>query len=306
MLTFDRDYYLAQNPDVAASGVDAEMHYRQYGYLEGRDPSPDFDTSYYLMHNPEVEALGVNPFDHYNSVGVFEGRDPKAGVDAAFQLSMGNSDIAPVRDEATDEILSFDTVYYIEAAQSQPIAFVVPMDVVNADVALDSDMVLPIDVAVEPILFTPASPAPDDVLADGSGGDVAFDATDFDDVMDGDDVVDVSCEALQPAHAEHEADISEIPIEHITLPVFADDICDASEQMYSERMSEHITFVSDDRRSGVSHQPIILTNLDVRVGGGLFCARASPKRVNVASIGVDVPRDFYASSMADANNLPFS
>lgn len=36
MTSFDRNFYLATNPDVASSGMDPEIHYRRYGQFEGR------------------------------------------------------------------------------------------------------------------------------------------------------------------------------------------------------------------------------------------------------------------------------
>jgi len=36
MSSFDRQFYLSTNPDVAASGIDPETHYRRYGRFEGR------------------------------------------------------------------------------------------------------------------------------------------------------------------------------------------------------------------------------------------------------------------------------
>lgn len=44
---FNADYYLAQNPDVAASGLDPYQHYTQYGFNEGRaasDVAPTYAT----------------------------------------------------------------------------------------------------------------------------------------------------------------------------------------------------------------------------------------------------------------------
>ena len=37
---FDPDYYLASNPDVAASGMDPLVHYLAFGLPEGRSPTP--------------------------------------------------------------------------------------------------------------------------------------------------------------------------------------------------------------------------------------------------------------------------
>lgn len=36
---FDSDFYLSQNPDVAAAGTDPLLHFLEYGWKEGRRPS---------------------------------------------------------------------------------------------------------------------------------------------------------------------------------------------------------------------------------------------------------------------------
>jgi hypothetical protein len=69
---FDTAGYLAHYADVAASGADPLMHYEQYGWKEGRDPSAHFDTLGYLAANPDV--AGWNPLDHYLLNGIYEGR----------------------------------------------------------------------------------------------------------------------------------------------------------------------------------------------------------------------------------------
>ena len=66
---FDRAFYLRNNPDVAATGSDPLDHFMQYGWREGRDPSPDFSVDAYLQAFPEVEASGVNPLVHYLTSG---------------------------------------------------------------------------------------------------------------------------------------------------------------------------------------------------------------------------------------------
>ena len=71
---FDKNWYFANNPDVAASGMDSIRHYVLYGAQEGRDPSPSFSTSGYLSHNPDVAAAGANPFEHFIRFGAKEGR----------------------------------------------------------------------------------------------------------------------------------------------------------------------------------------------------------------------------------------
>ena len=51
---FDAAWYLADNPDVAASGMDPLTHYLDTGWREGRDPNPLFDVSWYLSQHPEI------------------------------------------------------------------------------------------------------------------------------------------------------------------------------------------------------------------------------------------------------------
>jgi Matrixin len=71
---FDTNGYLAANPDVANAHVDPLVHYHQFGWREGRDPSPAFDTTEYLSHNPDVAAAHIDPLMHYLQFGVHEGR----------------------------------------------------------------------------------------------------------------------------------------------------------------------------------------------------------------------------------------
>ena len=84
---FDYVYYLQNNPDVAAAGVDAFQHFREFGWREGRDPNAFFDTKGYLANYADVKAANVNPLDHYNQFGWHEGRDPSAGFDTSSYLS---------------------------------------------------------------------------------------------------------------------------------------------------------------------------------------------------------------------------
>lgn len=71
---FDAAYYLENNPDVAADGVDPALHFAQRGWKEGRRPCPQFDPVLYLEQNPDVARAGVNPLLHYAERGRAEGR----------------------------------------------------------------------------------------------------------------------------------------------------------------------------------------------------------------------------------------
>ena len=61
---FDPAWYLSQNPDVAANGVEPLAHYLQHGFKEGRKPHPLFDPGWYLSENPDVAADGLEPLTH--------------------------------------------------------------------------------------------------------------------------------------------------------------------------------------------------------------------------------------------------
>jgi Glycosyltransferase family 25 (LPS biosynthesis protein) len=71
---FDKDWYLQNNPDVAASGIEPVWHYVAHGAREGRDPSPSFSTAGYLADNADVSIAGINPLAHFVLYGAAEGR----------------------------------------------------------------------------------------------------------------------------------------------------------------------------------------------------------------------------------------
>ena len=71
---FDRDWYLAHYPDVAAASIDPIRHYLLHGAQEGRNPSPNFDTRFYLAQYQDVNEAGVNPLAHFLRFGKSEGR----------------------------------------------------------------------------------------------------------------------------------------------------------------------------------------------------------------------------------------
>ena len=84
---FDYVYYLQNNPDVAAAGVDPYQHFQQFGWKEGRNPNAFFDTAGYLSNYADVKAANVDPLDHYNQFGWHEGRDPSTGFDTTSYLT---------------------------------------------------------------------------------------------------------------------------------------------------------------------------------------------------------------------------
>lgn len=74
---FDRGWYLDTYADVRAAEMDPVEHYSNFGWREGRDPSPGFDTRYYLQSNPDVASSGLDPLWHFIAYGLKEGRLPR-------------------------------------------------------------------------------------------------------------------------------------------------------------------------------------------------------------------------------------
>lgn len=71
---FDAKWYLKQNPDVKASGMDPVLHYLKYGWKEGRNPSILFNGVKYLRRHKDVAAANINPLLHWIFFGQAENR----------------------------------------------------------------------------------------------------------------------------------------------------------------------------------------------------------------------------------------
>jgi len=83
---FDEKYYLERYEDVKASDIDPLEHYLNYGWKEGRDPSPFFNTNFYLSRHRDVARANINPLFHYALWGKSENR-----AIASVVLSSGGS-----------------------------------------------------------------------------------------------------------------------------------------------------------------------------------------------------------------------
>ncbi|WP_336488450.1 alkaline phosphatase [Methylobacterium nigriterrae] len=103
-------FYLATSRDVAAAGIDADTHYQQSGWKEGRDPDALFSTNGYLAANPDVARAGLNPLSHYDQNGWREGRDPGAGFDNELYLARN----ADVRAAGIDPL-----AHYLQSGQEE-------------------------------------------------------------------------------------------------------------------------------------------------------------------------------------------
>ena len=86
-------FYYSQNHDVWNAGADADRHYHEFGWHEGRDPSAFFSTATYLSLYPDVKAVGADPLEHFHQAGWKEGRAPSFAFDDAAYLA-ANPDVA--------------------------------------------------------------------------------------------------------------------------------------------------------------------------------------------------------------------
>jgi hypothetical protein len=123
---FDREWYLAMNPDVASSGIDPWQHYLRHGAEEGRDPNPLFQSDWYTSRYPEVSAAGMNPLLHYWECGAAQGCDPNPLFDSDWYLER----YPEAREQESNPLLhyrhigaargydpcaQFDTAWYLRA-----------------------------------------------------------------------------------------------------------------------------------------------------------------------------------------------
>jgi hypothetical protein len=70
---FDKNWYLAKNPDIAMSKIDPLAHYLRHGGFDGRDPGPFFCSRWYLNIYEDVKNSGLNPLVHYLKHGQQKG-----------------------------------------------------------------------------------------------------------------------------------------------------------------------------------------------------------------------------------------
>jgi len=100
---FDTRYYLANNRDVAETGMNPLDHYLRFGWREGRKPNEWFDPQAYLTANQDVLKADIEPLLHYLEHGRREGRLPSPPTELALP-----------RDEALAQALAseFDGAFY--------------------------------------------------------------------------------------------------------------------------------------------------------------------------------------------------
>ncbi|MCU0517577.1 MAG: nuclear transport factor 2 family protein [Oscillatoria sp. Prado101] len=94
---FDAQYYAAQNPDLAAAGIDTEAelrdHFQRYGLLEGRKFSAWVDLDYYRNSYSDLENFNyADLLNHLENNGVREGRRFSQAFELNYYLA-NNADL---------------------------------------------------------------------------------------------------------------------------------------------------------------------------------------------------------------------
>lgn len=93
---FDAAFYLRNNPDVAAAGIDPLLHFAANGGREGRSPCASFDAFHYLSVSPDVAEAGDEPLRHFIMRGAAEARAPHRAVDPETVRGWaGTADLLP-------------------------------------------------------------------------------------------------------------------------------------------------------------------------------------------------------------------
>ncbi|KAB1073843.1 hypothetical protein [Methylobacterium soli] len=99
-------YYQITNSDVLGAELDAEAHYNQFGWKEGRNPDAFFSTTGYLAANSDVAKAGLNPLNHFDQSGWKEARDPSSGFDLELYVAH-NPDVKAAAVDPLTHYLAF-------------------------------------------------------------------------------------------------------------------------------------------------------------------------------------------------------
>ena len=93
-------WYVAEYPDVTASGLNALVHFVTVGYRD-HNPNPYFDSAWYASTYLAAEPVTANPLVHYLEIGVAQGFDPSPHFDADWYLStykdVGEAGLEPLQ-----------------------------------------------------------------------------------------------------------------------------------------------------------------------------------------------------------------
>ena len=96
---FDAAWYADRYPEAGSAGM-ALAHFLKVGAEAGNDPGPGFSVRGYLADHPDVAASGMNPLLHYLRFGRGEGRTVRDGQGrpgGAVDPALGGVALARVR-----------------------------------------------------------------------------------------------------------------------------------------------------------------------------------------------------------------
>ncbi len=62
---FDKQYYIANNPDVLSMNIEPYEHYIKYGWKEGKNPNKEFNTRFYVNLYLLKNKHNLNPLADY-------------------------------------------------------------------------------------------------------------------------------------------------------------------------------------------------------------------------------------------------
>ena len=91
----DKTWYLQQNPDVKAAGMDPVQHYYYHGEKEGRKPNEYFCPKYYLNQYPEITRITASPLIHYIQQGEKELKQPSEHFSPKFYREQYSEGMGP-------------------------------------------------------------------------------------------------------------------------------------------------------------------------------------------------------------------
>jgi 2-polyprenyl-3-methyl-5-hydroxy-6-metoxy-1,4-benzoquinol methylase len=148
---FDKVWYLYTNEDVKAAGVDPIVHYVNYGWREGRDPSGIFSTNEYLAKYPEVSAKNICPLVHFIRTGGYFNTD--VDIDAIIPAQVLNL-VSPVDFKSAYELGNKKTkgVPYAISYRSRGIEYT-SLDMNALDGAVPVDLSRPVDLPPKDIVM---------------------------------------------------------------------------------------------------------------------------------------------------------
>ena len=92
---FSLAWYGRQATDAAQAVLNPLAHYLWFGAAAGRDPHPLFWGSWYLERNPDVAQLETNPCEHFLAQGWRQGRDPNPWMDIDWYIDTYKDRVHP-------------------------------------------------------------------------------------------------------------------------------------------------------------------------------------------------------------------